>query len=135
MVFGDSTNTQNVANNKQPPDGRRLGPGGYCLRRRWLRYGGGTTEAALPARLVAHVPSTPPRTLFQQMGDMMAGTMTNNWQRKGCSQIASQSIARGGILAALARVTVETNSSKRLEHGRVLCPRQPSVQPGGYGQA
>ena len=33
---------------------------------------------------------------LQQMGDMMAGTMTNNWQRKVQPQIASQSIAAGG---------------------------------------
>lgn len=53
---------------------------------------------------------------LQQMGDMMAGTMTNNWQRQVQPQIASGAMAAGGYGGSRQGV-VEANSANDLNNG------------------
>lgn len=53
---------------------------------------------------------------LQQMGDMMAGTMTNNWQRGVQPQIASGAMAAGGYGGSRQGV-VEANSANDLNQG------------------
>ena len=53
---------------------------------------------------------------LQQMGDMMAGTMTNNWQRQVQPQIASGAMATGGYGGSRQGV-VEANSANDLNNG------------------
>ena len=104
-----------------------MGGGGSVWWRWWRRlYGGGTTggSASSSGGSMSFNPTMNP--YLQQMGDMMAGTMTNNWQRKVQPQIASQSIAAGGY-GGLAR-GCRGKFGKRLEHGHWLCPIKP-VRP------
>ena len=53
---------------------------------------------------------------LQQMGDMMAGTMTNNWQRQVQPQIASGAMAAGGYGGSRQGVS-EANSANDLNNG------------------
>ena len=53
---------------------------------------------------------------LQQMGDMMAGTMTNNWQRGVQPQIASGAMAAGGYGGSRQGVA-EANSANDLNQG------------------
>lgn len=53
---------------------------------------------------------------LQQMGDMMAGTMTNNWQRGVQPQIASGAMAAGGYGGSRHGVA-EANSANDLNQG------------------
>lgn len=53
---------------------------------------------------------------LQQMGDMMAGTMTNNWQRGVQPQIASGAMAAGGYGGSRQGVS-EANSANDLNQG------------------
>ena len=53
---------------------------------------------------------------LQQMGDMIAGTMTNNWQRGVQPQIASGAMAAGGYGGSRQGV-VEANSANDLNQG------------------
>ena len=53
---------------------------------------------------------------LQQMGDMMAGTMTNNWQRQVQPHIASGAMAAGGYGGSRQGV-VEANSANDLNNG------------------
>ena len=53
---------------------------------------------------------------LQQMGDMMAGTMTNNWQRQVQPQIASGAMATGGY-GGSRQGAVEANSANDLNNG------------------
>lgn len=128
--LGDSTNTQNVANNKQPylmgggsPGGSAGGGGGS--------YGGGTTggSASSSGGSMSFNPTMNP--YLQQMGDMMAGTMTNNWQRKVQPQIASQSIAAGGYGGSRQGVA-EANSANDLNMG--IGSALANLYGQGYGQ-
>ena len=129
--LGDSTNTQNVVNNKQPyqmggggsPGGSAGGGGGS--------YGGGTTggSASSSGGSMSFNPTMNP--YLQQMGDMMAGTMTNNWQRKVQPQIASQSIAAGGYGGSRQGVA-EANSANDLNMG--IGSALANLYGQGYGQ-
>lgn len=130
--LGDSTNTQNVVNNKQPylmggggsPGGSTGGGGGGS-------YGGGTTggSASSSGGSMSFNPTMNP--YLQQMGDMMAGTMTNNWQRKVQPQIASQSIAAGGYGGSRQGVA-EANSANDLNIG--IGSALANLYGQGYGQ-
>lgn len=53
---------------------------------------------------------------LQEMGDRMAGTMTNNWQRQVQPQIASGAMAAGGYGGSRQGV-VEANSANDLNNG------------------
>ncbi len=53
---------------------------------------------------------------LQQMGDMMAGTMTNNWQRQVQPQIASGAMATGGY-GGSRQMVAEANSANDLNNG------------------
>lgn len=53
---------------------------------------------------------------LQQMGDMIAGTMTNNWQRGVQPQIASGAMAAGGYGGSRQGVA-EANSANDLNNG------------------
>lgn len=53
---------------------------------------------------------------LQQMGEQMAGTMTNNWQRQVQPQIASQAMATGGYGGSRQGVA-EANSANDLNNG------------------
>lgn len=53
---------------------------------------------------------------LQEMGDRMAGTMTNNWQRQVQPQIASGAMATGGYGGSRQGV-VEANSANDLNNG------------------
>ncbi len=128
--LGDSTNTQNAANNKQPylmgggsPGGSAGGGGGS--------YGGGTTggSASSSGGSMSFNPTMNP--YLQQMGDMMAGTMTNNWQRKVQPQIASRSIAAGGYGGSRQGVA-EANSANDLNMG--IGSALANLYGQGYGQ-
>jgi hypothetical protein len=128
--LGDSTNTQNVANNKQPylmgggsPGGSAGGGGGS--------YGGGTTggSASSSGGSMSFNPTMNP--YLQQMGDMMAGTMTNNWQRKVQPQIASQAVAAGGYGGSRQGVA-EANSANDLNMG--IGSALANLYGQGYGQ-
>ena len=130
--LGDSTNTQNVANNKQPylmggggSSGGSAGGGGGGS------YGGGTTggSASSSGGSMSFNPTMNP--YLQQMGDMMAGTMTNNWQRKVQPQIASQSIAAGGYGGSRQGVA-EANSANDLNMG--IGSALANLYGQGYGQ-
>ena len=128
--LGDSTNTQTVANNKQPlPDGRRWLVWWRWWRRllRWRRHG-------RLCQLVwwLHVLQPHHEPYLQQMGDMMAGTMTNNWQRKVQPQIASQSIAAGGYGGSRQGVA-EANSANDLNMG--IGSALANLYGQGYGRA
>lgn len=68
---------------------------------------------------------------LQQMGDMMAGTMTNNWQRKVQPQIASQAIAAGGFGGSRQGVA-EANSANDLNMG--IGSALSNLYGQGYGQ-
>ena len=127
--LGDSTNTQNVANNKQPylmGGGGSSGGGGGGGS-----YGGGTTggSASSSGGSMSFNPAMNP--YLQQMGDMMAGTMTNNWQRKVQPQIASQSIAAGGYGGSRQGVA-EANSANDLNMG--IGSALANLYGQGYGQ-
>lgn len=127
--LGDSTNTQNVANNKQPylmGGGGSPGGGGGGGS-----YGGGTTggSASSAGGSMSFNPTMNP--YLQQMGDMMAGTMTNNWQRKVQPQIASQSIAAGGYGGSRQGVA-EANSANDLNMG--IGSALANLYGQGYGQ-
>lgn len=130
--LGDSTNTQNVVNNKQPhlmggggSSGGSAGGGGGGS------YGGGTTggSASSSGGSMSFNPTMNP--YLQQMGDMMAGTMTNNWQRKVQPQIASQSIAAGGYGGSRQGVA-EANSANDLNMG--IGSALANLYGQGYGQ-
>lgn len=129
--LGDSTNTQNAANNKQPylmgggsPGGSAGGGGGGS-------YGGGATggSASSSGGSMSFNPTMNP--YLQQMGDMMAGTMTNHWQRKVQPQIASQSIAAGGYGGSRQGVA-EANSANDLNMG--IGSALANLYGQGYGQ-
>ena len=129
--LGDSTNTQNVVNNKQPylmggggSFGGSAGGGGGS-------YGGGTTggSASSSGGSMSFNPTMNP--YLQQMGDMMAGTMTNNWQRKVQPQIASRSIAAGGYGGSRHGVA-EANSANDLNMG--IGSALANLYGQGYGQ-
>ena len=130
--LGDSTNTQNVVNNKQPylmgggSSGGSSGGGGGGGS-----YGGGTTggSASSSGGSMSFNPTMNP--YLQQMGDMMAGTMTNNWQRKVQPQIASQSIAAGGYGGSRQGVA-EANSANDLNMG--IGSALANLYGQGYGQ-
>lgn len=68
---------------------------------------------------------------LQQMGDMLAGTMTNNWQRKVQPQIASQAIAAGGYGGSRQGVA-EANSANDLNMG--IGSALANLYGQGYGQ-
>lgn len=68
---------------------------------------------------------------LQQMGDMMAGTMTNNWQRKVQPQIASQAMAAGGFGGSRQGVA-EANSANDLNMG--IGSALANLYGQGYGQ-
>jgi hypothetical protein len=128
--LGDSTNTQNVANNKQPylmgggsPGGSAGGGGGS--------YGGGTTGGSASSSGGSMSFNATMNPYLQQMGDMMAGTMTNNWQRKVQPQIASQSIAAGGYGGSRQGVA-EANSANDLNMG--IGSALANLYGQGYGQ-
>jgi len=129
--LGDSTNTQNVVNNKQPylmggggSFGGSAGGGGGS-------YGGGTTggSASSSGGSMSFNPTMNP--YLQQMGDMMAGTMTNNWQRKVQPQIASQAVAAGGYGGSRQGVA-EANSANDLNMG--IGSALANLYGQGYGQ-
>ena len=129
--LGDSTNTQNVVNNKQPylmggggSSGGSAGGGGGS-------YGGGTTggSASSSGGSMSFNPTMNP--YLQQMGDMMAGTMTNNWQRKVQPQIASQAVAAGGYGGSRQGVA-EANSANDLNMG--IGSALANLYGQGYGQ-
>ena len=131
--LGDSTNTQTVANNKQPylmggggSSGGSSGGGGGGGS-----YGGGATggSASSSGGSMSFNPTMNP--YLQQMGDMMAGTMTNNWQRKVQPQIASQSIAAGGYGGSRHGVA-EANSANDLNMG--IGSALANLYGQGYGQ-
>lgn len=130
--LGDSTNTQNVVNNKQPflmggggSSGGPAGGGGGGS------YGGGTTggSASSSGGSMSFNPTMNP--YLQQMGDMMAGTMTNNWQRKVQPQIASRAIAAGGFGGSRQGVA-EANSANDLNMG--IGSALSNLYGQGYGQ-
>lgn len=127
--LGDSTNTQNVVNNKQPylmGGGGSPGGGGGGGS-----YGGGTTggSASSAGGSMSFNPTMNP--YLQQMGDMLVGTMTNNWQRKVQPQIASQSIAAGGYGGSRQGVA-EANSANDLNIG--IGSALANLYGQGYGQ-
>ena len=130
--LGDSTNTQNVVNNKQPylmggggSSGGSAGGGGGGS------YGGGTTggSASSSGGSMSFNPTMNP--YLQQMGDMMAGTMTNNWQRKVQPQIASRAVAAGGYGGSRQGVA-EANSANDLNMG--IGSALANLYGQGYGQ-
>ena len=94
-------------------------------------YGGGTTggSASSSGGSMSFNPTMNP--YLQQMGDMMAGTMTNNWQRKVQPQIASQSIAAGGYGGSRHGVA-EANSANDLNMG--IGSALANLYGQGYGQ-
>lgn len=89
-------------------------------------YGGGSTSSGGSA---SFNPTMNP--YLQQMGDMMAGTMTNNWQRKVQPQIASQAIAAGGYGGSRQGVA-EANSANDLNMG--IGSALANLYGQGYGQ-
>lgn len=126
--LGDSTNTQIVANNKQPYLMGGGSPGGSAGGG---SYGGGTTggSASSSGGSMSFNPTMNP--YLQQMGDMLTGTMTNNWQRKVQPQIASQSIAAGGYGGSRQGVA-EANSANDLNMG--IGSALANLYGQGYGQ-
>ena len=130
--LGDSTNTQNVVNNKQPylmgggSSGGSSGGGGGGGS-----YGGGTTGGSASSSGGSMSFNATMNPYLQQMGDMLAGTMTNNWQRKVQPQIASQSIAAGGYGGSRQGVA-EANSANDLNMG--IGSALANLYGQGYGQ-
>ena len=88
-------------------------------------YGGGSSSGGS----ASFNPTMNP--YLQQMGDMMAGTMTNNWQRKVQPQIASQAIAAGGYGGSRQGVA-EANSANDLNMG--IGSALANLYGQGYGQ-
>lgn len=77
-------------------------------------YGGSSSGASADGGSASTTLSMNP--YLQQMGDQMAATMTNNWQRQVQPQIASQAMATGGYGGSRQGV-VEANSANDLNNG------------------
>lgn len=132
--LGDGTNTQ-VANNKQPylmGGGGGGGSGGVFGGPAFASGAapsGATSSGSTSGGSMSFNPTMNP--YLQQMGDMMAGTMTNNWQRKVQPQIASQAIAAGGYGGSRQGVA-EANSANDLNMG--IGSALANLYGQGYGQ-
>ena len=90
-------------------------------------YGGGSASSS-GGSMSSNFAMNP---YLQQMGDMMAGTMTNNWQRQVQPQIASQAIAAGGYGGSRQGVA-EANSANDLNMG--IGSALANLYGNGYGQ-